>query len=311
MQKRVWWVCLLVFILINIVACFHAYKFTHFAAETIEKTKSAKALSVGEKLETLFFGVNNPRPTNKIQPTQSFETVFLQSNRKIECWHIKLPNSKGTVAIFPGYSGSKSLMLDKSDEFIRLGYSTLLVDFAGTGGSEGNQTTIGYKEARDVKTCFKYLSKQGENNIILFGTSMGAVAILKAAQDYSLAPAGAILECPFGSMYQTTCARFRQMGVPCFPMAGLLVFWGGIQNEFWGFSHNPQAYAKHVKFPVLLLYGEKDAEVSREETNEIYASLAGKKRLSTYPEAGHENYLKRYKKQWQEDVTSFLQETTL
>ncbi len=110
-------------------------------------------------------------------------------------------------------------------------------------------------------------------------------------------------------MYQTTCARFRQMGVPCFPMAGLLVFWGGVQNGFWGFSHNPQAYAKQVKFPVLLLYGEKDAEVSREETDKIYANLAGKKRLSTYPEAAHENYLKRYKKQWQEDVTSFLQTT--
>jgi alpha-beta hydrolase superfamily lysophospholipase len=237
--------------------------------------------------------------------------VLIQSNQKIECWHIKLPNSKGTVAIFPGYSGSKSLMLDKSDEFIRLGYSTLLVDFAGTGGSEGNQTTIGYKEARDVKACFDYLSQQGESNIILFGTSMGAVAILKAAQDYSLVPAGAILECPFGSMYQTTCARFRQMGVPCVPMASLLVLWGGVQNGFWGFSHNPEAYAKHVKFPVLLLYGEKDAEVSREEIDKIYANLSCKKRLSTYPEAAHENYLKRYKKQWQEDVTSFLQEMAL
>lgn len=310
-KKRIWWLLAFVFVGINIVAFFHAYKFTHFTDAALHKTKSAKALSFNGKLQVLFFGVNNPRPVNKIQPRQAFETVVLQSASKIECWHIKTAGSKGTVVIFPGYSGSKSLMLDKSDEFICLGYSTFLVDFAGTGGSEGNQTTIGYKEAIDVQTCFNYLNKKGEGNIILFGTSMGAVAILKAAYSHAIRPAGAILECPFGSMYQTTCARFRQMGVPCFPMAGLLVFWGGIQNGFWAFSHNPEVYAGKVTFPVLLLYGAYDTEVSLAETNAIYAALPGKKRLNIYPEAGHENYLNRYRTQWIEDVNTFLQETTL
>jgi alpha-beta hydrolase superfamily lysophospholipase len=197
-------------------------------------------------------------------------------------------------------------MLDKSDEYIRMGYSTFLVDFRGTGGSDGNQTTIGYHEAEDVKACFDYVARQQESNIILFGTSMGAVAILKAARDYALRPAGAILECPFGSMYQTTCARFRQMGVPPFPMAGLLVFWGGVQNGFWAFGHNPQEYAKRVTFPILLLYGEKDAEVSRAETDQIYAHLVGKKTLVIYLKAAHENYLKQYKSEWREDVNGFL-----
>jgi len=61
-----------------------------------------------------------------------------------------------------------------------------------------------------------------------------------------------------------------------------------------------------VKFPVLLLYGEKDAEVSRGEIDEIMANLKGEKRLKTYPEAGHENYLTRYKKEWIVDVHGFL-----
>lgn len=310
LQKRVWLLGLFVFISMNIVAWFHAYKFTHFAPATLEKTKHARALTVGGKVKALLLGVNNPRPSNETQPKQPFETVLLQSSRKLEGWHIKTANSKGTVLLFPGYSASKSLMLDKSDEFIHMGYSTFLVDFRGTGGSEGNQTTIGYQEAQDVKACFDYIVQQQESNIILFGTSMGAVAILKAAHDYSLRPSGAILECPFGSMYQTTCARFKQMGVPCFPMAGLLVFWGGAQNGFWAFAHNPQEYAKQVTFPVLLLYGEKDTEVSRAETNEIYAHLGGKKTLRTYPKAAHENYLKYYKSEWREDVSSFLASLT-
>jgi fermentation-respiration switch protein FrsA (DUF1100 family) len=60
---------------------------------------------------------------------------------------------------------------------------------------------------------------------------------------------------------------------------------------------------------VLLLYGEKDLEVSREETEQIFANLKGGKVLRTYPEAGHENYLNRYKEVWLQDVSGFLNET--
>jgi hypothetical protein len=139
---------------------------------------------------------------------------------------------------------------------------------------------------------------------------MGAVAIMKAINDYRLAPKGIIIECPFGSMYQTTCARFDNMKVPSFPMAGLLVFWGGVQNNFWAFDHEPTQYAKKINCPVLLLYGEKDTNVSRKEIDDIFANLKGQKQLKTYPLAGHENFLLQYKQQWILDVASFLKTTT-
>ncbi len=307
--KRIFKSIIFLFILMNIVACFHAYKFTHFANSDVVKTKNAKELSIFNKLKTLFLGINNPRPINKSQPLKPFEIVNLQSSKSLECWHIKIPNSKGTVAIFHGFSDNKSSMLDKSDAFNQLGFSTFLVDFIGSGGSEGNETTIGFKEGQDVKTCLDYLkNNQKEQNIVLFGTSMGAAAILKAAEMYQIMPNSAIIECPFGSMYQTTCARFKQMQVPCFPMAGLLVFWGGVENGFWAFSHNPQDYAKQVNFPVLLMYGEKDKEVSRAEIDLIYTNLNNKKVLKTYPEAGHDNYLKQYKNEWTNDINAFLLE---
>ena len=74
----------------------------------------------------------------------------------------------------------KSSLLDKAEIFLNLGYNTFLVDFMGSGGSDGNQTTIGFYEAEEVKTAFNYLEACGEKNIILFGTSMGAAAIMKA-----------------------------------------------------------------------------------------------------------------------------------
>lgn len=197
-------------------------------------------------------------------------------------------------------------MLDKAEIFYDLGYNTLLVDFMGSGGSEGNQTTIGYFEAEQVKTAFEFLTLRGEKNIVLFGTSLGAVAIMKAQHDYQLTTKGIILECPFGTMLETVQARFASMKVPSFPMANLLVLWGGVQNGFNAFRHNPVDYAKSISTPTLLLYGEKDERVSKNEIDRIFSNLQGVKTLKTYPLAGHENYLTKYAVEWKEDITLLL-----
>lgn len=290
----------------NVVAIFHSYKFTHFVDSKIEKTKDPKKLSTGQKIKTLIFGVSNPRPENLTTPTSYFETIKLKSNKEIECWSIKTENAKGTVILFHGFGGNKSSMLDKAEIFLGLGYNTFLVDFMGSGGSEGNQTTIGFLEAEQVKTCFDYLTEKGEQNIYIFGTSMGSVATMKAINDFDIKPKGIIIECPFGSMYKTVCARFKTMNAPTFPMAGLLVFWGGLQNGFWAFGHNPTEYAKKINCPTLLLYGAKDEKVSREEIDLIFNNLGGHRTLKIYQEAGHENYLTKYKNEWTQDIQEFM-----
>jgi len=310
--KRLIWTFIFAFVLMNIVAIFHAYKFTHFADATVEKTQRPEKLTLVEKLNALFFGVDNPKPVNKLKPIGYYETVELKSNKKIECWYLNKDSSakaatiKGTIIICHGYGGEKSSMLDKAAIFDSLHYNTFLIDFMGCGGSEGNTTTIGFKEAEQVKTAYEYLTSKGVNNIYLFGTSMGAVAIMKALKDYDLKPTGIIIECPFGTMYQTVEARFKNMNVPPFPMAGLLVFWGGVENGFWAFNHNPTDYAKHITCPTLLLHGGKDKNVSRKEIDNIFANLAGKKQQKIYELAGHENYLNKYKSEWTEDITKFL-----
>ena len=305
-KNKILRIVLFIFILMNSIAFFHAYKFTHFTENNTLKTKSPEKLSLIDKAKILFLGVNNPKPKNNKAPTQKYQILNLKSNKEIECWFIKNKEPKGTVILFHGYGGEKSSMIERSNEFIKLGFNTVLVDFMGSGNSEGNQTTIGFNEAKQVKTCFDYVTKTGEQNIYLFGTSMGAVSIMKCIKDYKINPKGIIIECPFGSMYKTVCARFKKMNAPTFPMAGLLVFWGGLQNGFWGFSHNPTEYAKNISCPVLLLYGEKDKSVSREEINAIYKNLKGQKRINIYKATGHENYLIKNKIQWTKDVTGFI-----
>jgi alpha-beta hydrolase superfamily lysophospholipase len=309
--KRTFWSAVAIFIMMNIVAFFHAYRFTHFSDEVTSKTKSPEKLSTAAKIKTLFLGVKNPRPQTTLYPAVAYETIELKGEQDLECWFLPVNNAKGTVAVFHGYSGNKSGMLGQAELFTGMGYNVLLVDFMGSGGSAGSRTTIGYDEAGQVKQAYDFLIAKGESKVFLFGTSMGAAAILKCLADFKIEPTGIIIECPFGSMYETTCARFRIMKVPVFPMAGLLVFWGGIQNGFWAFSHNPTEFAKAVKCPALLLYGEKDLNVGRDEIDEIYANMKGAKSLKLYPDAGHENYLLKYKSAWIDDVQRFFSTTMI
>jgi alpha-beta hydrolase superfamily lysophospholipase len=307
LKKKILLAFLLTFLLLNVILLFHAYNFTHFSANNEPRTKSPNSLSFSQKLKTLALGVNNPRPKNVAKPKQPYQTVNLQSNIKIEGWLLKKPESKGTVILFHGYGGNKSSLIDKAVFFGDLGYSTLLMDFGGAGGSEGNQTTIGFKEAEQVKTCYEYLINEGENHIILFGTSMGAVAIMRAVSNYKLKPSALIIECPFGSMLQTVNKRCENMHLPAFPFANLLVFWGGTLNGFNAFAHKPTEYAKKIAVPTLLLHGGKDKSVTEQEIKDIFANLKGHKKLSIYPKAGHENYWNSYKTAWQQDVKQFLQ----
>ena len=144
--KQFGWTLAVVFIIMNVLAIFHSYKFTHYS-ETSKPRLKAQKLSGADIAKIVVLGIDNPRPVNTATPSQPYETITIQGNKKLECWSVKAPNAKGTVILFHGYGGEKSGMIDKSDEFIKMGYNTLLVDFMGSGGSEGNQTTIGYKEA--------------------------------------------------------------------------------------------------------------------------------------------------------------------
>jgi uncharacterized protein len=306
------WLLLILLLLLNVVAYMHAYRFTHFAeanpsAAAFPKTTDLPTLPPGQKLTYLLTGVPLPRPENGMTPTLPHTEVQLRGQKTLGAWFIPAPNPKGTVALFHGYGGDKSRMLGKAEALVQLGYNTLLVDFMGSGTSEGNSTSIGFWEAEQVKTAYAYLLEKEAEPIYLFGTSMGAVAIMKAMQDYpALAPAGLILEVPFGTMQRTVENRFRIVGAPAFPVAHLLLFWGGLQQGFNAYTHNPVEYARAISTPTLLLYGEQDDRVDREEIDDIFANLQGEKELRTYPLAGHENYLTQYREEWTRDVAAFL-----
>ncbi len=301
------WALGILFILANVMVYNHAYRFTHFSASSSSRPKQPEDLSFGEKLNTLFFGVSVPKPKNSIEPSRPFTTFTLQSHEQLEGWKIPVAAPKGVVILFHGYISSKSQILDYAEAFNQKNYTTVLIDFMGSGGSGGLETTIGFKEGRDVKVVFDYVKKQHPNQqIVLFGCSMGAASIMKSIEQYNIKPDKIILECPFGTMLQSAKNRFEAMNIPATPFAHWLIFYGGLQTGFNAFEHNPENYAKKINIPTALFVGAKDARVTRAEIDNIYNNLNGEKALGIFENSAHQNYLTNDVDAWHTKVDSFL-----
>ncbi|GAB3726841.1 alpha/beta hydrolase [Hymenobacter agri] len=317
MKRRLLYFLLVVFTAMNAVAFFHAWRFTHFANEPGLHSPNPEQLGPGQKLWLLLTGIRNPKPQKGPKPGFPVETVTIASpNGPLEAWYASTDSgrARGTVALFHGYTSSKPHLTHEAGYFRRLGYNVLLVDQAGNGNSAGFRTTVGYREADDVAAVFHWLKDSTSaqslssktKNLILYGVSMGAVAIMRAEAELGVRPTANILECPYGNMRQTAYNRFASMHVPGFPLADLLVFWGGAQNGFWAFGLNAEHYASQIHTPTLLLWGTADPRVTRAETDAIFTHLAGPKTRHDFPGVGHEPYWHRYSADWEQQTRAFL-----
>ncbi len=233
--------------------------------------------------------------------------AFAGAAGRLSAWHIPHPHRRGMVLLFHGYQGCKAHLLAEAKAFHEMGYACFLIDFPGSGGSEGDATTVGRREALDVARTVDYVRDHWHNEtLILFGASMGSAAILRAVDVHRVEPDGVILECPFDRLVNAVAARCRIMGLPAFPAARLLVFWGGLLVGFNGFRHNPVDYARGVRCPVLLLHGTNDVKTPVAQVERIYAKLAGDKTVHYFEGLGHESYVAKRPEEWRRQVRRFL-----
>lgn len=303
-------VALGLFILMNMVFAFHAYQFTHFQDASVGVMPKPENMSTWSKVKGILFGFDFPKSVNKEQPSLPFDTVSLttEDNMHLSGWFIPHDTAKGTVILFHGHGSSKSAILPEASYFHSLGYHIFLIDFRAHGDSEGNTSTIGYREARDVKAAFDYIQSRGEQHIILWGVSLGAATIAHAIAQYDIKPGKVIMELSFGSAHDAVKARVRIMHVPEEPVAGLLTFWGSVVRGFWVFGHSPETYAKKITCPVLIQHAAKDARVTRSESEAIFHNIPNQhKKLVVYENAAHESLCNREPEKWKQEIKTFLQ----
>ena len=307
--KRILLAVLIFFLLINVILVNQAYHLTHFYEHgTVDSIKEQTTGFFGQA-KVVLLGLKQQKLIGTV-PDSAYSDIKLKTkdSLSLNAWLIRVPHSKGTIAIFHGNGSEKSANLSQSDAFNEMGYSTLLLDFRAHGKSEGNTCTIGYREAEDVKLAYDFLKNNGEKHILLYGISMGAATITKAIADYDLTPDKVILEMPFASLKETAEGKLKAAKLLSKPLGSLLTFWGGVINGFWAFNMEPKEFVKKIKCPVLLQWGKKDQGVTEIEINEIYKNISSKKKLVVYEQSGHENLCENEPDKWEDEITEFLEE---
>ena len=198
-------------------------------------------------------------------------------------------------------------MQPEARAFLDMGLSVLLVDFRGSGESTGSRTTVGFDEGEDVARSLDFARTNWPGHrMILYGQSMGGAAILRAIHAHGARPDGIVVEAVFDRLLATVRHRFEAMGVPSFPCAELMVFWGGQQAGFDGFSHNPVEYAASVECPALFLHGTEDPRARVGEARQVFEAVAGPKHFQSFPQLGHEAVFRHQAEEWQRAIKPFL-----
>lgn len=296
---------------LNCVAYRHALAMTRYGPSSLTRTGKPDQLGWGERAKVLVLGVSVPRPVARRTPADlglAFETLTLASRdgTTLEGWRVPLDKSRGVAVLLHGYAAEKSAMLPEAAALREFGYESLLVDFRGSGGSEGDDTTVGWLEAEDAVAAIELARKLAPGKpVLVYAKSMGAASALRAAGVLGAAPDAMALESAFDTLVRTTQRRFKLMRLPPWPFTGLLLYWGGRRAGFSPDEHAPMAYASGVDCPTLLLQGARDKYVKVEDAERILANLR-KGRLVIFEESGHGEFSRNAPEVWRREMADFL-----
>ena len=158
---------------------------------------------------------------------------------RINGLHFFRDNPKGLILYFHGNSRSIKGWSRYARDFYRYDYDVVLVDYRGFGKSTGKRSEKDMLS--DMQFVYDRLKEQySENNLIMYGRSMGSGFATKLASDNS--PRYLILDAPYFNFL-----RVIERFLPILPVRLVLRF--QLRTDLW---------IPKVKCPVYILHGTKD-----------------------------------------------------
>ena len=145
-----------------------------------------------------------------------------QDGLQLAGWFIPGP-SPATIVLVHGRRGSRAWMLPDAAYLHKSGYSVFLVDLRYRGESQGEHSTFGAMETKDVEAAINYLLTRTDvdpERIGVQGTSLGGVTAILAAANLPIVK-GVVAESPFKDLNSAIDYAFQHakegVGLPKFP----------------------------------------------------------------------------------------------
>ena len=200
--------------------------------------------------------------------------IKTQDNIELLSWyHKKNLNDYKTILFLHGNAGSLENRIHKINHFKDMNVNFLLVSWRGFSGNRGKPTEKGLYE--DARSALRWLKTKGvnENNIIIYGESLGTGVATEISQNKNFA--GIILESPFTSMVDAGKDKY-----PYLPVRLLLKD-----------KYENDKKIKNIKSSVLIMHGKIDNIVPFHMGQKMY-KLANEPKYSYFTE--YDNHMMEY-----------------
>jgi len=199
----------------------------------------------------------HPKENNYFGDTLTVEIEKVKINTQdgielLSWYHNKNLNSYKTILFLHGNAGSLENRIHKINHFKKMNVNFLLISWRGFSGNKGKPTEKGLYE--DAKSAVSWLKSKGvnENNIIIYGESLGTGVATEIAQNKNFA--GIILESPFTSMVDAGKNKY-----PYLPVRLLLKD-----------KYESNKKIKNIKSPILIMHGKVDNLVPFDMGKKMY-----------------------------------------
>lgn len=266
---------------------------------------------LGVPLLQATIAVNPPRQASQITPEAlglRYEEVTLETSDGLElaAWWVPAANeTSSAVLVSHGYPMDKGDVLPAT-RFLHEDHHLLYLDLRSFGDSEGERTTLGLEEVRDVRAAVDHaLARPGVERVAAWGFSLSATVMLRA-DDPRLSCT--VAEAPFASLSSLARDVYGGLGPLAGPAGWLTTFYG---NAVFGLDADAvdlPASLDDEGPPVLLIHGAEDDQVPPEHSARIAEALGERATRWVVDGAGHGGAQALEPDAYRERVRAFLDE---
>jgi fermentation-respiration switch protein FrsA (DUF1100 family) len=220
--------------------------------------------------------------------TVNIKKVKIKTKDSIELlawYHNKNINHYKTILFLHGNAGSLENRIHKINYFKDMNVNFLIISWRGFSGNEGKPNETGLYE--DARSAIDWLKKKGveEQNIIIYGESLGTGVAVEIAQNKNFA--GIILESPFTSMVDAGKDKY-----PFLPVKILL------KDKYESYKK-----IKNINIPILIMHGKADKIVPFSMGKKLY-ELANKPKYSYFSE--YDDHMMNYDKNLLKSLRDYI-----
>lgn len=230
-------------------------------------------------------------------------------------WFLPSSGSTRTIIFAHGYKQNRIYergrrwKLNLAKKLVENGFNVLLFDFRNCGQSQGELTSIGQFEKRDILGAIDYIKSRDDEgkHVALLGFSMGAATCALATAERPDVEA-VVMDSSFADLRRYLEKNLSVWShLPEFPFSWLILNLAPKLLDINPSSVSPISVVPKIKTPIFFIHGEKDTKIPSVETLQLFhASDNPEDKIWVVPKAGHVEAFETYPDKYTDYLLKFL-----